>query len=157
MSFLCDITLQKFYCKMEDTYGGSVVICYKLPEAFEYGSANFQVFLFPPYDKENPLTEFNDAGSNDSEPSHIVGVNPMVGAFSFGILMSELLMGEEPYADIYYEAIIDTILSHINFFVKRISYCWSTKPSKRPCFTEIANKLCSMTSSHLQQSQASSS
>ncbi|KAH0454841.1 hypothetical protein IEQ34_016765 [Dendrobium chrysotoxum] len=36
--------------------------------------------------------------------------------------MSELLMGEEPYADIYYEAIIDTILSHINFFVKRMSY-----------------------------------
>ncbi|KAH0454840.1 hypothetical protein IEQ34_016764 [Dendrobium chrysotoxum] len=96
MAFSRDITLQEFYCKMEDIYGGPVVICYKLSdqeldtlvsitsdedldnmmeecdcllEASEYGSAKLQVFLFPPYDRENSLAEFND-----SESSHIVEV-----------------------------------------------------------------------------------
>ncbi|KAH0455032.1 hypothetical protein IEQ34_016956 [Dendrobium chrysotoxum] len=96
MAFSRDITLQEFYCKMEDIYGGPVAICYKLSdqeldtlvsitseedldnmmeecdyllEASEYGSAKLQVFLFPPYDRENSLAEFND-----SESSHIVEV-----------------------------------------------------------------------------------
>ncbi|KAH0454142.1 hypothetical protein IEQ34_016066 [Dendrobium chrysotoxum] len=96
MVFLRDITLQDFYCKMEDTYGGPVVICYKLYdqalhtlvsitssedldnmmeecdcllEGSEYESAKLQVFLFPPYDRENSLAEFND-----SESGHIVEV-----------------------------------------------------------------------------------
>ncbi|KAH0454513.1 hypothetical protein IEQ34_016437 [Dendrobium chrysotoxum] len=155
MAFSRDITLQEFYCKMEDIYGGPVVICYKLSdqeldtlvsitsdedldnmmeecdyllEASEYGSAKLQVFLFPPYDRENSLAEFND-----SESSHIVEVTSDANAskdnmegptstlhldvggdgfsdkggqkfevdvFSFGIVMWELLMGQEPYANI---------------------------------------------------------
>ncbi|KAI0497425.1 hypothetical protein KFK09_020649 [Dendrobium nobile] len=99
MVFPRDITLQEFYCKMEDTYGGPVVIRYKLSEqdlvsitsdedldnmmeecdclleASEYKSAKLQVFLFPPYDRENSLTEFND-----SESSHIVEVTSDVNA-----------------------------------------------------------------------------
>ncbi|PKU60159.1 hypothetical protein MA16_Dca028406 [Dendrobium catenatum] len=94
MVFPRDITLQEFYCKMEDTYGGPVVICYKLSEqdlyslvsitshedldnmmeecdclleASEYESAKLQVFLFPPYNRENYLNEFND-----TETSHNV-------------------------------------------------------------------------------------
>ncbi|KAL0910928.1 hypothetical protein M5K25_019024 [Dendrobium thyrsiflorum] len=97
MVFPRDITLQEFYSKMEDTYGGPVVICYKLSdqdlhslvsissdeeldsmmeecdsllEASEYESAKVQVFLFPPYDPDqNSLAEFNN-----SESSHIVEV-----------------------------------------------------------------------------------
>ncbi|KAL0910930.1 hypothetical protein M5K25_019026 [Dendrobium thyrsiflorum] len=97
MAFPRDITLHEFYCKMEDIYGGPVVICYKLSdqdlhtlvsissdeeldnmmeecdsllEASEYESAKLQVFLFPPYDPDqNSLAEFND-----SKSSHIVEV-----------------------------------------------------------------------------------
>ncbi|KAL0910922.1 hypothetical protein M5K25_019018 [Dendrobium thyrsiflorum] len=130
MVFPRDITLQEFYCKMEDTYGGPVVICYKLSdqdlhtlvsissdeeldnmmeecdsllEASEYESAKLQVFLFPPYDPD----EFNN-----SEPSHIVEVTSDANARKDNIEGATSTL----HLDVKGDGFIDEGINYLSFF-----------------------------------------
>ncbi|XP_057795208.1 uncharacterized protein LOC131011416 [Salvia miltiorrhiza] len=84
-------------------------------------------------------------------------VSEKVDVFSFGIVLWEILTGEEPYANMHYGAIIGgivnntlrpTIPSHCDSEWRRLmEQCWAPNPSLRPSFTEIASRLRVMSSS----------
>ncbi|KAL8262013.1 hypothetical protein R6Q59_026062 [Mikania micrantha] len=81
-------------------------------------------------------------------------VSEKVDVFSFGITMWEILTGEEPYANMHCGAIIggivkDTLRPMIPEkcdpeWRKLMEQCWSADPTTRPSFTEITNRLRSM-------------
>ncbi|XP_076898385.1 RAF-like serine/threonine-protein kinase 20 [Bidens hawaiensis] len=81
-------------------------------------------------------------------------VSEKVDVFSFGITMWEILTGEEPYANMHCGAIIggivkDTLRPIIPDrcepeWKKLMEECWSTDPIVRPSFTEITNRLWTM-------------
>ncbi|KAG6467594.1 uncharacterized protein LOC122036576 isoform X1 [Zingiber officinale] len=74
-----------------------------------------------------------------------------VDVFSFGIVMWELITGDEPYRDMHYGLIIGGILNDTlrppvpescdPEWKSLMEQCWGTEPSQRPSFTDIANRL----------------
>ncbi|XVF21421.1 hypothetical protein REPUB_Repub12eG0088800 [Reevesia pubescens] len=81
-------------------------------------------------------------------------VSEKVDVFSFGISMWEIFTGEEPYADMHCGAIIGGIVKNTlrppipercdPDWRKLMEQCWSPDPESRPTFTEITNRLRSM-------------
>ncbi|KAM7501556.1 hypothetical protein LguiB_000460 [Lonicera macranthoides] len=81
-------------------------------------------------------------------------VSEKVDVFSFGITMWEILTGEEPYADMHCGAIIGGIVKNTlrppipkhcdPEWRKLMEQCWSLETEARPSFTEITNRLRSM-------------
>ncbi|XP_012087364.1 uncharacterized protein LOC105646171 isoform X2 [Jatropha curcas] len=78
-------------------------------------------------------------------------VSEKVDVFSFGIVLWEILTGEEPYANMHYGAIIGGIVNNTlrpaipNFcdaeWKRLMEQCWAPNPAARPSFTEIAGRL----------------
>ncbi|KAK4759690.1 hypothetical protein SAY87_022821 [Trapa incisa] len=78
-------------------------------------------------------------------------VSEKVDVFSFGIVLWEILTGEEPYANMHYGAIIGGIVnntlrppvpSHCDPEWKQLmEQCWAPDPAARPCFADIARRL----------------
>ncbi|KAL8508581.1 hypothetical protein ACS0TY_019000 [Phlomoides rotata] len=82
-------------------------------------------------------------------------VSEKVDVFSFGIVLWEILTGEEPYANMHYGAIIGGIVNNtlrppVPSFCdvewrQLMEQCWAPDPVVRPSFTEIAARLRTMT------------
>ncbi|KAF6135120.1 hypothetical protein GIB67_040431 [Kingdonia uniflora] len=82
-------------------------------------------------------------------------VSEKVDVFSFGIVLWEILTGEEPYANMHYGAIIGGIVSNtlrppVPSFCDAewrtlMEHCWAPDHVARPSFTEIARRLRVMT------------
>ncbi|OMO92371.1 Phox/Bem1p [Corchorus olitorius] len=78
-------------------------------------------------------------------------VSEKVDVFSFGIVLWEILTGEEPYANMHYGAIIGGIVSNTlrppvpaycdPEWRLLMEQCWAPDPVVRPSFTEIARRL----------------
>ncbi|PIN04941.1 Tyrosine kinase [Handroanthus impetiginosus] len=78
-------------------------------------------------------------------------VSEKVDVFSFGIVLWEILTGEEPYANMHYGAIIGGIVNNTlrptipNYcdpeWRRLMEECWAPNPALRPSFTEITNRL----------------
>ncbi|KAI4333292.1 hypothetical protein L6164_018122 [Bauhinia variegata] len=81
-------------------------------------------------------------------------VSEKVDVFSFGIVLWEILTGEEPYANMHYGAIIGGIVNNTlrptipsycdSEWRTLMEQCWSPNPAARPSFTEIAIRLRTM-------------
>ncbi|KAF5205452.1 Mitogen-activated protein kinase kinase kinase [Thalictrum thalictroides] len=78
-------------------------------------------------------------------------VSEKIDVYSFGIVMWELLTGEEPYADMHCASIIGGIV-HDSLRPQVPSWCdpewkslmessWASDPGERPSFSEISQKL----------------
>ncbi|KAM6548131.1 hypothetical protein CsatB_019807 [Cannabis sativa] len=97
-------------------------------------------------------------------------VSEKVDVFSFGIVLWEILTGEEPYANMHYGAIIGGIVNNTlrppvpsycdSEWRLLMEQCWAPDPVGRPSFTEIARRLRVMSAAcqskpqgHQQQSQ----
>ncbi|CAN1157865.1 Probable serine/threonine-protein kinase SIS8 [Linum perenne] len=88
-------------------------------------------------------------------------VSEKVDVFSFGIVLWEILTGEEPYANMHYGAIIGGIVNNTlrptipNFcdpeWRRLMELCWAPNPEARPSFTEIASKLRTMSAAAVSQ------
>ncbi|KAJ0257137.1 putative Ser/Thr protein kinase [Hirschfeldia incana] len=82
-------------------------------------------------------------------------VSEKVDVFSFGIVLWEILTGEEPYANMHYGAIIGGIVNNTlrptipsycdSDWRILMEECWAPNPTARPSFTEIARRLRVMT------------
>ncbi|KAL8046119.1 hypothetical protein ABFS82_08G160300 [Erythranthe guttata] len=82
-------------------------------------------------------------------------VSEKVDVFSFGIVLWEILTGEEPYANMHYGAIIGGIVNNTlrptipsycdSEWRILMEQCWAPNPALRPSFTEITNRLRVMT------------
>ncbi|KAK4253535.1 hypothetical protein QN277_010196 [Acacia crassicarpa] len=91
-------------------------------------------------------------------------VSEKVDVFSFGIVLWEILTGEEPYANMHYGAIIGgivnntlrpTIPSYCDLEWRTLmEQCWAPNPAARPSFTEIASRLRVMSAAAASQSKA---
>ncbi|KAG6407307.1 hypothetical protein SASPL_130294 [Salvia splendens] len=78
-------------------------------------------------------------------------VSEKVDVFSFGIVLWEILTGEEPYANMHYGAIIGGIVNNTlrptipsycdSEWRQLMEQCWAPNPVMRPSFTEIASRL----------------
>ncbi|WOG97945.1 hypothetical protein DCAR_0417286 [Daucus carota subsp. sativus] len=78
-------------------------------------------------------------------------VSEKVDIFSFGIVLWEILTGEEPYANMHYGAIIGGIVNNTlrpaipnscdPEWKRLMEQCWAPNPMVRPTFTEITNRL----------------
>ncbi|XAR56919.1 Non-specific serine/threonine protein kinase [Bertholletia excelsa] len=83
-------------------------------------------------------------------------VSEKVDVFSFGIVLWEILTGEEPYANMHYGAIIGGIVNNTlrptipslcdPEWRRLMEQCWAPNPGARPSFTEIASRLRVMSS-----------
>ncbi|KAE8677573.1 Detected protein of unknown function [Hibiscus syriacus] len=81
-------------------------------------------------------------------------VSEKVDVFSFGVAIWEILTGEEPYASMHCGEIIGGIVNNTlrppipercdPEWRKLMEECWLFEPSSRPSFTEIINRLRSM-------------
>ncbi|CAA0832225.1 Protein kinase superfamily protein with octicosapeptide/Phox/Bem1p domain [Striga hermonthica] len=90
-------------------------------------------------------------------------VSEKVDVFSFGIVLWEILTGEEPYANMHYGAIIGGIVNNtlrppVPSFCDPewrllMEQCWAPDPFVRPSFTEIAQRLRTMSSASLTKPQ----
>lgn len=91
-------------------------------------------------------------------------VSEKVDVFSFGIVLWEILTGEEPYANMHYGAIIGGIVNNTlrppvpNFCDAEwrllMEQCWAPDPLVRPTFTEIARRLRIMSAACSTKTQA---
>ncbi|KAF8411282.1 hypothetical protein HHK36_003829 [Tetracentron sinense] len=91
-------------------------------------------------------------------------VSEKVDVFSFGIVLWEILTGEEPYANMHYGAIIggivnNTLRPHVPNFCdaewrRLMEQCWAPDPLARPSFTEIASRLRVMSAASQTKPQA---
>ncbi|CAL4898145.1 unnamed protein product [Urochloa decumbens] len=81
-------------------------------------------------------------------------VSEKVDVFSFGIVLWEILTGEEPYANMHCGAIIGGIVNNTlrppipescdPDWRNLMEQCWSANPDVRPSFTEVTDRLRAM-------------